>query len=55
MDENTERVLALPMPLLTALANYLVTRPYNEVFQLIAALSKLQDVPTGTGVPTEEK
>ena len=35
--------LLLPLPLAQELANYLVTRPYREVAEIIAALTNLPE------------
>jgi hypothetical protein len=38
--------LILPTHLGQALLDYLATKPYREVYQLVAALQQLQPVPT---------
>lgn len=38
-------ILGLPQELGQELLNYLATRPYNEVFQLIDKLRNIQPVP----------
>ena len=37
--------LIIPIDLYEAVGNYLVQRPYAEVYQLIAALQQLQPAP----------
>jgi hypothetical protein len=44
--------VALPIELANALLQYLGTRPYHEVFQLIAAMQEAAK-PNQTAVPNE--
>jgi len=45
----------IPEQVLVAAVNYLGTKPYSEVSQLIAALSQLQPVPEVPEVNPETK
>lgn len=41
----SDQAISVPVPLAQALLDYLATRPYGEVYQLIAALQSLQPAP----------
>ena len=45
MPDKRPNTFAIPVDMLDATVNYLATRPYREVFQLINALSSLKPVP----------
>ena len=45
----------LPFPLAQIILDYLVTRPYADVFQIIADLSTLEKIDPIAPPPPEEK
>lgn len=48
-----EQQFLIPHSLAQVILNYLVTRPYAEVFELVAALQGLKTLPDNTPSPRE--
>ena len=47
--------LRIPTEVAQAIANYLATKPYQEVHRLIAALTNLKPIDPAKSLPTPEK
>jgi hypothetical protein len=54
MNERAEGKLVIDLKTAEAVVNYLATRPYVEVFQLIAAMQRLQPLPASEPAAVKE-
>jgi hypothetical protein len=55
MNETKPQNLIIPLALVEAIGNYLVTKPYGEVWQLIQALQQLQPAPDAKPETAKDK
>ena len=55
MNDDKPQQLVIPLATAEAVLNYLATRPYIEVFQLIASMQQLQPLPAPEPVPAPVK
>ena len=55
MNETKPQNLIIPLALVEAIGNYLVTKPYGEVWQLIQALQQLQPAPEAKPETAKDK
>lgn len=51
---QAEQKLVIDLKTAEAVVNYLATRPYIEVFQLVAAMQQLQPLPVPTAAGVNE-
>lgn len=54
MNNEQTKQLVIDLKTAEAVVNYLATRPYVEVFQLIAAMQQLQPLPAPEPVVKEQ-
>ena len=55
MNDTKPQNLIIPTALVEAIGSYLVTKPYGEVVQLIAALQQLQPAPDAKPETAKDK